>query len=233
MSMSEDEEAERRRLRRQREIEEALEVKSLRRIISAYLKGTALCAFLLSDQTVKPMEMGCKSMLQPWCMVEDRGRIAKLQYLDSSSLLGGWDLSIPYIFVPEFFEINKAGEVFGTTIVFPKRRKEVMLRRHDKFVQWDGMKFWGVWAVVGDEDCSVASGCSYPDAAEDDVRRYERSFRRLPPAHKVVVLRAIDELYGVGLESVLAALSDLWEKNTCFIVSLPFKISKAETVQFP
>lgn len=30
--------------------------------------------------------------------------------------LGGWDLSIPYIFVPEFFEINKAGEVFGTTI---------------------------------------------------------------------------------------------------------------------
>ena len=34
---------------------------------------------------------------------------------------------------------------------------------------------------------------------------------------KVVVLRAIDELYGVGLESVLAALSDLWEKNTCLL----------------
>ncbi|CBI39364.3 hypothetical protein VitviT2T_028843 [Vitis vinifera] len=65
MSMSEDEEAERRRLRRQREIEEALEVKSLRRIISAYL--------------------------------------------------------------------------------------------------------------------------NYPDAAEDDVRRYERSFRRLPPAHKALL----------------------------------------------
>ncbi|KAL6320103.1 hypothetical protein AAG906_004612 [Vitis piasezkii] len=30
--------------------------------------------------------------------------------------LRGWDLSISYIFVPEFFEINKAGEVFGTTI---------------------------------------------------------------------------------------------------------------------
>ncbi|KAJ9675902.1 hypothetical protein PVL29_024730 [Vitis rotundifolia] len=65
MSMSEEEEAERRRLRRQREIEEALEVKSLRRIISAYL--------------------------------------------------------------------------------------------------------------------------NYPDAAEDDVRRYERSFRRLPPAHKALL----------------------------------------------
>ena len=30
--------------------------------------------------------------------------------------MGGWDLSIPYIFVPKFFEINNAGEVFGTTI---------------------------------------------------------------------------------------------------------------------
>lgn len=27
---------------------------------------------------------------------------------------------------------------------------------------------------------------SYPDAAEKDVRRYERSFKKLPPAHKVV-----------------------------------------------
>ena len=27
--------------------------------------------------------------------------------------------------------------------------------------------------------------CSYPDAAESDVRRYERSFKKLPPAHKV------------------------------------------------
>nr|YP_009567850.1 NADH-plastoquinone oxidoreductase subunit 1 [Stegnosperma halimifolium]QBE88124.1 NADH-plastoquinone oxidoreductase subunit 1 [Stegnosperma halimifolium] len=30
--------------------------------------------------------------------------------------LGGWNLSIPYIFIPEFFEINKADGVFGTTI---------------------------------------------------------------------------------------------------------------------
>nr|QXU76213.1 NADH-plastoquinone oxidoreductase subunit 1 [Biebersteinia heterostemon] len=30
--------------------------------------------------------------------------------------LGGWNLSIPYIFVPELFEINKAGGIFGTTI---------------------------------------------------------------------------------------------------------------------
>nr|QKY62431.1 NADH-plastoquinone oxidoreductase subunit 1 [Acer carpinifolium] len=30
--------------------------------------------------------------------------------------LGGWNLSIPYIFVPEVFEINKADGIFGTTI---------------------------------------------------------------------------------------------------------------------
>ena len=30
--------------------------------------------------------------------------------------LGGWDLSIPYIFVLELFEINKAEGIFGTTI---------------------------------------------------------------------------------------------------------------------
>lgn len=30
--------------------------------------------------------------------------------------LGGWNLSIPYIFIPELFKINKAGGVFGTTI---------------------------------------------------------------------------------------------------------------------
>nr|YP_010556383.1 NADH dehydrogenase subunit 1 [Phytolacca dioica]UYS91009.1 NADH dehydrogenase subunit 1 [Phytolacca dioica]UYS91765.1 NADH dehydrogenase subunit 1 [Phytolacca dioica] len=30
--------------------------------------------------------------------------------------LGGWNLSIPYIFIPEFFEINKAYGVFGMTI---------------------------------------------------------------------------------------------------------------------
>nr|YP_010305975.1 NADH-plastoquinone oxidoreductase subunit 1 [Quercus jenseniana]YP_010898462.1 NADH-plastoquinone oxidoreductase subunit 1 [Quercus turbinella]YP_010957700.1 NADH-plastoquinone oxidoreductase subunit 1 [Quercus helferiana]QHF18457.1 NADH dehydrogenase subunit 1 [Quercus gambelii]QHF19247.1 NADH dehydrogenase subunit 1 [Quercus stellata]ULU19679.1 NADH-plastoquinone oxidoreductase subunit 1 [Quercus fleuryi]ULU20625.1 NADH-plastoquinone oxidoreductase subunit 1 [Quercus acrodonta]UYX60559. len=30
--------------------------------------------------------------------------------------LGGWNISIPYIFVAELFEINKAREVFGTTI---------------------------------------------------------------------------------------------------------------------
>nr|YP_009926325.1 NADH-plastoquinone oxidoreductase subunit 1 [Acer sterculiaceum]QNH84937.1 NADH-plastoquinone oxidoreductase subunit 1 [Acer sterculiaceum subsp. franchetii]QVX27629.1 NADH-plastoquinone oxidoreductase subunit 1 [Acer tsinglingense]WJO88240.1 NADH-plastoquinone oxidoreductase subunit 1 [Acer caesium subsp. giraldii]QNH84767.1 NADH-plastoquinone oxidoreductase subunit 1 [Acer sterculiaceum]QRF98619.1 NADH-plastoquinone oxidoreductase subunit 1 [Acer sterculiaceum subsp. franchetii] len=30
--------------------------------------------------------------------------------------LGGWNLSIPYIFVPELFEINKADRIFGTTI---------------------------------------------------------------------------------------------------------------------
>lgn len=30
--------------------------------------------------------------------------------------LGGWNLSIPDIFIPEFFEINKADGVFGTTI---------------------------------------------------------------------------------------------------------------------
>ena len=30
--------------------------------------------------------------------------------------LGGWDLSIPYIFLPELFERNKTDGVFGTTI---------------------------------------------------------------------------------------------------------------------
>lgn len=30
--------------------------------------------------------------------------------------LGGWNISIPYIFVPELFEIKKIGGVFGTTI---------------------------------------------------------------------------------------------------------------------
>nr|YP_010695761.1 NADH dehydrogenase subunit A [Hymenidium amabile]WCF68280.1 NADH dehydrogenase subunit A [Hymenidium amabile] len=30
--------------------------------------------------------------------------------------LGGWNLSLPYIAVPDFFEINKAGKVFGTII---------------------------------------------------------------------------------------------------------------------
>nr|YP_010242357.1 NdhA [Impatiens balsamina]QTJ25490.1 NdhA [Impatiens balsamina]UVW93671.1 NdhA [Impatiens balsamina] len=30
--------------------------------------------------------------------------------------LGGWNLSIPYIYVPDLFEINKGGRVFGTTI---------------------------------------------------------------------------------------------------------------------
>nr|YP_010269032.1 NADH-plastoquinone oxidoreductase subunit 1 [Saxifraga umbellulata var. umbellulata]UIG88525.1 NADH-plastoquinone oxidoreductase subunit 1 [Saxifraga umbellulata var. umbellulata]WBQ56684.1 NADH-plastoquinone oxidoreductase subunit 1 [Saxifraga umbellulata var. pectinata] len=30
--------------------------------------------------------------------------------------LGGWNLSIPYMFIPELFEINKVGGVFGTTI---------------------------------------------------------------------------------------------------------------------
>jgi len=32
--------------------------------------------------------------------------------------------------------------------------------------------------------------CSYPDAAEEDVRRYERSYRKLPPAHKVFLSSA-------------------------------------------
>uniref|UniRef100_UPI003002D209 NADH-plastoquinone oxidoreductase subunit 1 n=1 Tax=Amorphophallus tonkinensis TaxID=1720486 RepID=UPI003002D209 len=30
--------------------------------------------------------------------------------------LGGWNLSLPYIFIPEFFGINKIGGVFGMTI---------------------------------------------------------------------------------------------------------------------
>nr|QZN07781.1 NADH dehydrogenase subunit 1 [Leonurus cardiaca] len=30
--------------------------------------------------------------------------------------LGGWNLSIPYLFVPELFEINKRSQVFGTII---------------------------------------------------------------------------------------------------------------------
>lgn len=30
--------------------------------------------------------------------------------------LGGWNISIPYIFVPEFFEIKNVGGVFGTTM---------------------------------------------------------------------------------------------------------------------
>lgn len=30
--------------------------------------------------------------------------------------LGGWNISIPYIFIFEFFEINKLDVVFGTTI---------------------------------------------------------------------------------------------------------------------
>lgn len=34
----------------------------------------------------------------------------------------------------------------------------------------------------------VSFKCSYPDAAEEDVKRYERSFKKLPPAHKVSYL---------------------------------------------
>ena len=30
--------------------------------------------------------------------------------------LGGWNISIPYVFVPEIFEINKINGIFGTTI---------------------------------------------------------------------------------------------------------------------
>lgn len=30
--------------------------------------------------------------------------------------LGGWNLSIPYIFVPELFDITKRGKVFGTIV---------------------------------------------------------------------------------------------------------------------
>lgn len=30
--------------------------------------------------------------------------------------LGGWNISIPYLFVPELFEINKMNGIFGTTI---------------------------------------------------------------------------------------------------------------------
>ena len=30
--------------------------------------------------------------------------------------LGGWNISIPYVFVPELFEINKMNGIFGTTI---------------------------------------------------------------------------------------------------------------------
>jgi NAD(P)H-quinone oxidoreductase subunit 1 len=30
--------------------------------------------------------------------------------------LGGWNFSIPYIFVPELFDINKRGQVFGILI---------------------------------------------------------------------------------------------------------------------
>ena len=28
---------------------------------------------------------------------------------------------------------------------------------------------------------------SYPDAADEDVKRYERSFNKLPPSHKVSI----------------------------------------------
>lgn len=30
--------------------------------------------------------------------------------------LGGWNISIPYVFVPELFEINKMNGIFGTTV---------------------------------------------------------------------------------------------------------------------
>ncbi|CAJ1964994.1 unnamed protein product [Sphenostylis stenocarpa] len=30
----------------------------------------------------------------------------------------------------------------------------------------------------------ISAYLNYPDAAEEDVRRYERSYRKLPPAHK-------------------------------------------------
>ncbi|KAB2034781.1 hypothetical protein ES319_D04G107300v1 [Gossypium barbadense] len=33
-----------------------------------------------------------------------------------SSLLGGWNISIPYVFIPELFEINKINGIIGTTI---------------------------------------------------------------------------------------------------------------------
>ncbi|RDX66829.1 Carnosine N-methyltransferase, partial [Mucuna pruriens] len=33
----------------------------------------------------------------------------------------------------------------------------------------------------------VSAYLNYPDAAEEDVRRYERSFRKLPPAHKALL----------------------------------------------
>lgn len=77
--------------RRQRRLEEAMEVKSLRRIISAYLK----CVYLL------------------------------------------------FIYFFYFLFINKM--------------------------------FWLIWLIE----------FSYPEASEEDVRRYERSFKKLPPHHKV------------------------------------------------
>ncbi|XP_028799338.1 carnosine N-methyltransferase isoform X1 [Neltuma alba] len=34
----------------------------------------------------------------------------------------------------------------------------------------------------------ISAYLNYPDASEEDVRRYERSFRKLPPAHKALLL---------------------------------------------
>eukprot|EP00257_Ricinus_communis_P025954 XP_025013368.1 carnosine N-methyltransferase [Ricinus communis] len=34
----------------------------------------------------------------------------------------------------------------------------------------------------------ISAYLNYPDAAEEDVKRYERSFKKLPPAHKVKIL---------------------------------------------
>ena len=51
------------------------------------------------------------------------------------------------VYLPYFWRLVVHASLFSLILhgsccpeVFPKRRKEVMLRRHDKFVQWDGMK---------------------------------------------------------------------------------------------
>ncbi|KAK4593975.1 hypothetical protein RGQ29_017875 [Quercus rubra] len=33
----------------------------------------------------------------------------------------------------------------------------------------------------------VGAYLNYPDAAEEDVKRYERSYKKLPPAHKALL----------------------------------------------
>ncbi|KOM51371.1 hypothetical protein LR48_Vigan09g003000 [Vigna angularis] len=53
----------------------------------------------------------------------------------------------------------------------------------------------------------ISAYLNYPDAAEEDVRRYERSYRKLPPAHKFLVL-----CFLFLALSVLLGIAVIWHK---------------------